>query len=68
MERTDHDLLIEIHSCLMGANGHGGLCKEVKDLKTDYYSFKKAVLAVFFFLLGSGALGAGIWKLAGTIR
>ncbi len=67
MEKTDHDRLIEIHGALLGINGQKGLLREVKDLKDDYYSFKKAVLAVFFFLLGTGVLGVSFWKLAGII-
>ena len=67
-EKSDHDRLIEIHGALLGINGQKGLIREVKDLKVDYYSFKKTVLAVFFFLLGTGVLGTGIWKIAGTLR
>jgi hypothetical protein len=63
-EKTDHDMIIEMHAVLLGANGRPGLCTEFeqnkadqKKFREDYYKFKRAVLCVFFFLLGSGALG-----------
>lgn len=29
-EKSDHDMLIEIHSVLLGANGQGGLSRQVE--------------------------------------
>lgn len=63
-EKSDHDLLMEIHTTLLGANGQGGLCRDFESVKRDYYYFKRKVLAVFFFLLGSGVLGAAIFEVA----
>jgi hypothetical protein len=40
-----------------------GMCGEFKDLKEDYYKFKQKAITVFFYLLGSGVLGVGIWQL-----
>ena len=28
-EKTDHDLIIEIHTVLLGTNGHNGIAKQV---------------------------------------
>ena len=28
--KTDHDLLIEIHTVLLGTDGHTGLCEQVE--------------------------------------
>ena len=44
-----------------------GICGDVKDLTADYYKFKQRAMTVFFFLLGSGALGFGIWELVKVI-
>ena len=62
-DKTDHDLLTEIHTTLLGKNGQGGLIRSHEALKKDYYKFKQHVLEVFFFLVGSGALGIGVWKI-----
>jgi hypothetical protein len=40
-----------------------GMCGEFHDLKVDYYQFKQKAMTIFFFLLGSGALGVGVWQL-----
>ena len=29
-DRTDHDLIIEMHTVLLGTDGHLGLCKQVE--------------------------------------
>jgi hypothetical protein len=55
----------EIKTLLKGYNGYPGLCERHENLSKDYYKFKRWVLSVFFFLLGSGALGVGIYNLVG---
>ena len=75
-EKTDHDMITEMHAVLLGGNGHKGLCQEFEEHKEsdqefrakEYYKFKNRVITIFFFLLGSGALGlstAGLVKLLG---
>lgn len=56
----------EIRTALKGYNGGQGLipafrehCERDEQFRKDYYSFRRRVLAVFFFLLGSGIFGAG---------
>jgi hypothetical protein len=44
-----------------------GMCGAFKELKIDYYKFKQKVLVVFYFLVGSGVLGIGIWELIKVI-
>ncbi len=55
--KSDHDMLADIHVVLLGTNGQGGLLRDHDKLKEDYYKFKRRVLTVFYFLLGSGVLG-----------
>jgi len=57
----------EIRQALLGLNGHDGLLKLFEEHKQsderfreDYYIFKRWVLSVFFFLVGSGAITVGI--------
>jgi hypothetical protein len=61
--KTDHDMLIDLHAAICGVNGQDGLLRSHKALKTDFYKFKTCVIIVFAFLLGSGALGFGIYEL-----
>lgn len=63
VDKTDHDLLMDVHGALLGVNGQGGLLRDHASLKKDYYKFKERTMMVFFFFVGSGVLGAGIWKL-----
>ena len=60
----------QIRTALQGYNGGTGLlktfeqhCNQDREFKADYYSFKRKCLAVFFTLVGSGAIGTGIFKL-----
>ena len=55
--------IAEIKIALKGYDGNPGLGKRFNDLAEDYFCFKRKVLAVFFFILGSGGLGLGIVKL-----
>ena len=72
-DKTDHDLLTEIHSVLLGTNGQGGLCRDFEghkqdDMKfrQDYYQFKRKIIGILAFSAGSGALGISIVKLVGS--
>ena len=55
----------QIHQGLYGVpdTDDKGMCGQFQDLKKDYYTFKARAMIVFFFLLGSGVLGVGIWEL-----
>ncbi len=65
-DKSDHDMLIEIHAVLLGANGHKGLCEQFEEHKksdgafrSDYYKFKRWAIGVFCFLVGSGVITIG---------
>ncbi len=53
----------EIKTLLKGYNGYPGLCKSHEDLQREFYKFRNRATAVFLFLLGSGCLGVGIYKI-----
>jgi len=66
--------VVEVKIALKGYNGTQGLipafnrhCDDNESFQRDYYSFKRKVLAIFFFLLGSGVLGVGGVKIAEII-
>ena len=74
-EKSDHDLLIEVHAVLCGINGSPGLCKDFEKHKDndsafrkDYYNFKRLVIAVFCFLVGSGAIGFGVAEIIKLVK
>ena len=63
--------LTEVKIALKGYNGTQGLipaftkhCEANECFQRDYYKFKRTVLMIFFFLLGSGVLGVGGVKIA----
>ena len=56
--------MAEIKVALKGYDNKGGLINDYEKTKCDYFKFKKVVLCIFFFLLGSGALGLGGVKIA----
>ena len=61
MEKSDHDLLIEIHTMLLGADGKSGLTGEVEqqsedlsELRKCFNKFKLQVCLVMGILIGMG--------------
>ncbi len=62
-EKTDHDMLLEIHTTLLGANGQGGLVRDYEATKGDYYKFKRNTIIVLCSGVGVGAVGTGIMEL-----
>jgi len=58
-----HQDVIEMKVVLKGYDGNPGLCTKVDKLMTDYYKFKRLVLMIFAFMVGSGALGVSIWQI-----
>lgn len=63
--KETHDKVNEIWIAFFGVpnTNDKGIYGEFKDLKHDYYNFKRIVLVVFGILIGSGAFGFGIFKL-----
>ena len=60
-----HDDVLEIKNVLKGYGRSKGLLEEFSDLKQDYYHFKRVVLTVFAFAIGSGILGISAVKILG---
>jgi hypothetical protein len=60
-QKTDHDLLVEVHTILTDPDV--GLCQSHKRLKVDFYAFRRAILTVIGVLVGSGVLSFGIVEL-----
>ena len=66
-KKTDHDRIVEIHSVLLGANGQGGLCRQVE-------KNTKAIFRLWIFVIvlsisvGGGAFGIvqAVMALAGS--
>ena len=54
---SDHDLLVEIHVCLKGSDGQGGLYREVAALKKSYYNFRLTVIVTGALLFGGSGFG-----------
>jgi len=44
-----------------------GMLGEFQRLQTDYYKFKRTVITVFAFLVGSGVLGLSAVKIAEAV-
>jgi hypothetical protein len=57
-----------VKTALAGYNGQPGLCKDHEELKSNFFKFRNTVITVAAFLLGSGLLGTGIWKLIEIAR
>ncbi len=53
----------EIKTVLKGYNGFPGLCEDHENLKKSFYKFRNYATLIFIFLVGSGVLGTGIYKL-----
>ena len=58
-----HDIVIEIKTVLLGANGDCGLCGDVKQLSSSHYRLRKYFWTLIGFLVGSGILAGGILSL-----
>lgn len=62
-DKSDHDLLLEIHTTLLGANGQGGLCRDYQATKADYYRFKRNITIVLCSGAGLSAVITGLIEL-----
>ena len=63
-EKSDHDMLMDIHTVLLGTNGQGGLYRQVKD-NTKNINRIWIVLAVLAASVGGGTWGI-VNKLLGS--
>jgi hypothetical protein len=59
------DTMIELRTKLLGAEGEidGGLCGTVEYLMREHNTLKRNFYILVAFMIGSGALGIGIWQL-----
>jgi len=55
-EKTDHDILLEIHTTLVGVNGQGGLCRQV-ERNTKSINKLWIIVAVIAASIGGGGYG-----------
>ncbi len=55
-----HDTVIEIRTILLGSEQNPGLCHRFHELEEDYVKFKRNVMVVMAFLVGSGAISIGV--------
>ena len=60
-EKTDHDLIVEMHTVLLGANGSDGLVKEVSKLCERHNKLSTRFYMLVGILVGSGILTASIY-------
>lgn len=56
MDKSDHDLLTEMHTVLLGTNGHPGLCRQVERNTKDIVKLW-IILAVLVATAGGGVYG-----------
>ncbi len=54
-DKTDHDLLTEIHTVVLGTNGHPGLCKQVE---RNTKSINKLWIAISLI---ASSIGGGVY-------
>jgi len=50
----------EIKTVLMGYDDHPGLCNQVHEVRKDFYTFRRIILIVAAFLVGTGLLSIGV--------
>ena len=69
-QKSDHEMITEMYTILCG-NGHTGLCKQFEEHKEsdrqfrrEYYAFKRWILVVLAFLVGTGAVSLSVLKVA----
>jgi len=60
VEKSDHDMIKEVHTVLLGVNNQGGLCRSHECLKRDFYKFRLWVIVFIATSLVGGGVTA--WK------
>ncbi len=68
MEKSDHDMITEIHATIFGTNGQGGCYRTHTKAINDFCKFKRNCLIVCAFLLGTGVLGIGAIEVIKLVR
>lgn len=68
-----HDDMVEVKTVLLGVpnTDEKGLVGEVRDIKLNVRSNTKSIgkiKVILAVIIGSGALGTGIWQLVGLIN
>ena len=58
-----HDVVVRVSAILLGVNGNPGLVKRVEDVCTNYEKLNTRFWILVATLVGSGALGGGIWAI-----
>lgn len=66
IQKSDHDILLEIHTMLLGTNGQGGLLRSHESLRKDYFRFKLWVIIALIII--AGALGFSFPELLKVIK
>jgi len=61
-EKTDHDLLIEIHTVLLGTDGHTGVAKQVE---RNTKAITKLWIAIVFI---TSSVGGGIYGIIEILK
>ena len=61
LNKSDHDLLMDVHTVLLGTNGQGGLCRQVEK-NTKSINKIYILLAVI-----SAGTGGGAWAIVQKI-
>ncbi len=59
LTEEEHDMLIKIHTVLLGTNGDDGLVGDVQRFSNSHYKLRRNFWMLVSFLTGSGVLGAG---------
>jgi len=64
-EKSDHDVLLDIHTYLFGSNGEGGFIKRtdtrLKSLEGSMAWNTRNICIMIGILIGSGIIGASTW-------
>ena len=58
-DKSDHDMIVEMYTVLLGADGQDGLCRRVSSLEKRVTT----LIMILCFVAGAGLLGTGIFEL-----
>ena len=54
-----------IKQCLLGYDGQAGVCKDLLEVRTEFFNFKRWAIGVTCFLVGTGVISLSVIKLLG---
>jgi ABC-type uncharacterized transport system permease subunit len=60
-EKTDHDMLVEMHAVLMGTNGNPGMCDQVRKNTGQINRLWIAIIVIVM------SIGGGTWGIVEAI-